>query len=436
MYRRSVCALVECLGALRTCWIGFLKHPVRGECKEGQKRIACLPTPWATGGSHSRSRSYRVPPRTWGREARSEAPASRSGSNRWQPLCAAPHPGPGFTLVELLVVIAIIGMLVGLLLPAVQQAREAARRMQCQNNLKQLGLASHNYISANNEKFPPAAKLGPENGRFSGSPWSGQYPGSGGYGYFALMLPYIEQTAIYSQINWDRSATNYQNTVPFNTPVSTFLCPSFGEPSISINSEGYKSGALCCYAGIYGALRSSTDNSQRESWEPTYTAFTSKGVSSSDKDLDGLGPTNYLSAAEGEICFNGLMLFGQSPKIATARDGLSNTLYIGEIMWRPKSGSWVDYPYTMRSWIPGANSGDNYGIYAAKGVWDPINGQGVNFNISSSHFNKVPFSSDHPGGVCFVRGDGSVAFLNEGMSFRVYKAMATRCGGESAAMAD
>ena len=112
----------------------------------------------------------------------------------------------GFTLVELLVVIAIIGILVSLLLPAVQSAREAARRMECSNNLKQIGLALHNFQTANKEEFPVGA------------------PGTGGHGMWTHMLPYLEQQNIYDNCEFDGSAGN---DPMLYTLIDFYVCPSY-----------------------------------------------------------------------------------------------------------------------------------------------------------------------------------------------------------------
>src|SRR5882672_7853666 len=118
----------------------------------------------------------------------------------------------GFTLIELLVVIAIIGVLVALLLPAVQQAREAARRSQCKNNLKQIGLALHNYVDAFTS-FPPVSVL--PVGKTS-EPWSAQ----------ARLLPFIEQTSLHSLIDWGASTEFTANPIVCATRVPIYLCPS------------------------------------------------------------------------------------------------------------------------------------------------------------------------------------------------------------------
>src|SRR3954469_1594045 len=127
----------------------------------------------------------------------------------------------GFTLVELLVVIAIIGVLVALLLPAVQAAREAARRMQCTNNLRQLGLALHNYHDVN-LTFPLNYR-----------------PVAGGtYSWMQAILPYIEQQNLYSQITIGGTVALANNTMVANTPIKTFRCPSDG-----LNQNGMMTGA-------------------------------------------------------------------------------------------------------------------------------------------------------------------------------------------------
>lgn len=126
----------------------------------------------------------------------------------------------GFTLIELLVVIAIIAILIALLLPAVQQAREAARRTQCKNNLKQLGLALHNYHDTFN-LFPPAHMR-----TQSASPATGALTGWRGFSLHAMILPYIEQTNLFNQINFNTYFDEPSNLVARRTKIAAFLCPS------------------------------------------------------------------------------------------------------------------------------------------------------------------------------------------------------------------
>src|SRR5215475_11308097 len=132
-----------------------------------------------------------------------------------------------FTLVELLVVIAIIGLLVALLLPAIQAAREAARRAQCKNNLKQIGLALHNYESARG-LFPPSCIIDPA---ASGSIDGISYPDAQmvcttGFGWGAMLLPELDQSPLFEQFNFNTACWAIANAPPAATPVPAFLCPS------------------------------------------------------------------------------------------------------------------------------------------------------------------------------------------------------------------
>src|SRR5580698_2598721 len=134
----------------------------------------------------------------------------------------------GFTLIELLVVIAIISTLVALLLPAVQAARESARRIQCVNNLKQIGLAFHNYADTNH-CFPPAYIQG--SGVTTGVSYGVSYPDGGynglsGWGWGALILPYIEQGNLYKKLNINLPCWATENTTVVQTKIPAFLCPS------------------------------------------------------------------------------------------------------------------------------------------------------------------------------------------------------------------
>ncbi len=152
-----------------------------------------------------------------------------------------PHVRRGFTLIELLVVIAIIAVLIALLLPAVQAAREAARRAQCVNNLKQIGLAMHNYHSANNS-FPEGAAMAPYNAGFTYAPpqggntatSSGNITSWSNWSAQALMLNYMEQTAIYNSANfqwspeWSGTQAYSTNSTCYLTVINSYLCPSDG----------------------------------------------------------------------------------------------------------------------------------------------------------------------------------------------------------------
>ena len=141
----------------------------------------------------------------------------------------------GFTIVELLVVITIIGLLVGLLLPAVQAVREAARRMQCQNNLHQIGIAMHNYHAAFRKLPPGGIEVRPETPRGKQIAWS------------AMVLPFLEQSAVYSKINFNYAFDHPVNREVAATPIETYLCPSTSRPEVLNRGKGATD-----YGGIYG----------------------------------------------------------------------------------------------------------------------------------------------------------------------------------------
>jgi prepilin-type N-terminal cleavage/methylation domain-containing protein len=141
----------------------------------------------------------------------------------------------GFTIVELLVVIAIIGMLIGLLLPAVQAVREAARRMQCQNNLHQIGIAMHNYHAAFRKLPPGGIEVRPETSRGKQIAWS------------AMVLPFLEQSAVYSKIDFNFAFDHPVNREAAATPIEAYLCPS--TPRVELLKRGM---GATDYGGIYG----------------------------------------------------------------------------------------------------------------------------------------------------------------------------------------
>ncbi|MCO6047117.1 DUF1559 domain-containing protein [Aeoliella sp. ICT_H6.2] len=297
----------------------------------------------------------------------------------------------GFTLVELLVVIAIIGILVALLLPAVQAARESARRAQCTNKLKQLGLAVQNYISNHSGALPPGS------------------PGQGRHGAFTYLLPYLEQQALFDRIDLDR--TTYQS---YSDPmrmeiVPGLVCPNYPEEPVlrrpgSPNSEG----ALSTYQGTGGAFV--IPRQPRES-----------------------------SPRFGDLPLNGVFGWGDGGrKLREVVDGTSNTLLFGEFVHVDRlPGAYSDLPGNIRPWmaIPTLSSPDDKVSYQFKVAAFTPNTP-VDREADETPFNHLPFTSLHPGGTNFAVLDGSVQFIVDDINLDVFQAACTVDGGEIVSMGD
>lgn len=286
-------------------------------------------------------------------------------------------PYRAFTLVELLVVIAIIGVLVALLLPAVQAARESARRTECVNNLKQMGLALHNYADVNNSHFPVGSL------------------DSGLHGLFTWMLPFIEQRNIYESLNLNTPGDGSPHRY---TKIKAYVCPSYPFDSIVRNNPNtFMNGALTTYLGSGGWLSTT--------------------------------PGKITTSAYGDMPDNGMFGWRVYRNMAHVTDGLSNTLAIGEYVQRDrKGGEFAKPPGNVRAWILGDNGSD--ATYAFRVLQYPINAK-VDRNADGIPFNHLPMGSHHPLGAQFVFGDGSVHFLRDNMSIALYRGYATVNGGES-----
>jgi prepilin-type N-terminal cleavage/methylation domain-containing protein/prepilin-type processing-associated H-X9-DG protein len=328
-----------------------------------------------------------------------------------------------FTLIELLVVIAIIAILIGLLLPAVQKVREAAARSQCVNNLKQMGLALHNFEGVNNH-MPPALV---NSGRWNCSPCpanaSYYFPrDSQWYVYnhsgFIFLLPNLEQDNLFRQ---------YDQTVPgsLSNPYGKTMAPNFGllsatHPNAIVQSQKLK--VFICPSDRDPEVISNALN-QADFYQRPNTAR-SNYLFSSGHRTDYNNPADWLSAR-----YSGAFGHNTKTRISEITDGTSNTIAIGESVQRKEGAG------TSPSFGPYWGSGTHTATIGYTPETDPR--FNINAPFDTTCVPKGPkcvyawvFSSFHGGGANFVMCDGSVRFIRETINYTNFFWMNTKAGGE------
>jgi prepilin-type N-terminal cleavage/methylation domain-containing protein/prepilin-type processing-associated H-X9-DG protein len=284
----------------------------------------------------------------------------------------SPAPSRGFTLVELLVVIAIIGVLVALLLPAVQAARESSRRSHCANNLKQQGLAAINY-EGQRRALPPGCIgcLPPQEGVQLFLSWNAQ------------LLPWLEQAALHARLDFTKPSDEAPNLVAAAQQIDVFLCPSTLQPETASESNLWRGAAFTDYGGIYGVEGAGRD-----------------APLSSD-------PNEWFAGQVLEPGSLGVFVYDEPVAYRDVVDGLSQTVAIAESLLRRR---------VECEWINGQN------VFAQE--------QATPINSTEGLENEI--GSPHPSGAQAVFCDGHVAFLSEQLDQRVLNAMLTRAGEEAA----
>ena len=301
----------------------------------------------------------------------------------------------GFTLVELLVVIAIIGILVALLLPAVQAAREAARRTQCSNHLKQLGLGFLNYESAH-KGLPPRR-------------WQRADEGKTGWGTF--LLPYIEETSLADQYQWEYNFYDPENKEVVETRLETFVCPSVDrdEPIICGSGDNLVNGWI-------------------DYLVPNGIRVPDNGFGASFPQWENSGNAHQalLDSTDTSVLANGDA--GRAPrKLRQITDGLTHTLLVNETAGWPRhfQGNEVEQIYesmgTRGCWA--AWQSYVYSTSTRDGVTNAFSGDKASFSTMGDLAdcginceNKFAVYSFHPGGAMIAFCDGSVRFVNESLS--------------------
>jgi prepilin-type N-terminal cleavage/methylation domain-containing protein/prepilin-type processing-associated H-X9-DG protein len=290
----------------------------------------------------------------------------------------------GFTLVELLVVIAIIGILIALLLPAIQAAREAARQSQCENNLKQFGVAYANY-EISNRKFPPG-RWGCDGSYYKTCPPPSRPDSESGVSSFVLILPYLELQSLYKTCKFPPvvldSSTNPQHTWVAGQRPPVFVCPSDTAKAWRDGYDYHK--ATASYAAMSGTH----------------------------------GPPGHGTSVKYEN--DGMFMYCTAIRAREVGDGLSNTIFLGETY----DGHLI---MVNNVWVQATRHSE------LRSTVNPINtppGKGI-CDTAGGYDQNGAFASRHRGGANFLFGDGRVEFLNENIDINVYRALSTRNNRDS-----
>jgi prepilin-type N-terminal cleavage/methylation domain-containing protein len=327
-----------------------------------------------------------------------------------------------FTLIELLVVIAIIAILIALLVPAVQKVRESSSVAQCQNNLKQIGLALHSYHD-NYKVFPPGYV--DRNTDPTSTPDNDLGPG---WGWASYLLPYLEQGSLYSQINFNDGVGIGSNVAVCQTQLPIFQCPSDPyQDNFDVYDSSFTNPIATVAHGNYVGCNG---------WEECFSNAGGAGTGTGDGGADGL-------VGGGGAAGNGLFYRNSRNSIASVTDGLSNTIFVGERSANHAPSTWTGAvtggrcPAWMATMPPSPNSPPPGPAYDNADFAEAL----ILAHCNATHvpsadfpiFDPDVFYSMHAGpGANFLFGDASVHYLTSNINPNTFQYLATIAGGEPA----
>ncbi|MEM6690460.1 MAG: DUF1559 domain-containing protein [Planctomycetota bacterium] len=328
------------------------------------------------------------------------------------------HFQQGFTLIELIVSIAVVGILIGLMLPAVSEARQTARRMQCSSHLRQIGIGLHSYHNVHSS-FPAGHLAHLERGR-DGKSW----------GWGALLLPYIEKQALSQRLDtsrrsFDAIASDLANAHLIQTSIGIYRCPS--DPGDDL-SHAYRSIIVSGPAASSGSSSLTQEDSHRAHiFTPPNGGGAPMAIRVAKSNYVGSfgnkWKTQRYSWDSEDFEGNGLFGRNSSVRFSDVFDGSSFTLAIGERSIRNYAAVWAG----GNSWL-GCGFGDNQMVIGT--AFYPINDPPVSTNIDCNGRGSANFSSYHHGGANFLFADGSVHFIRQELDEVVFRNLSQRDDGK------